>query len=406
MIPATANVTSGQIPTRGETSRETPFASTSDSPTLSRVTNVDAMPARLRSMNSTRLKWVPTATISSAPRSWASRRAMSSLIPGADTVEYASPSAVRRSDPGRAPVRVGVHEQLGARLRSAASETESKSPTMTCGLRPISSSASAPPSTATRTGLKFRMYGPHDPQVALVPGPAGDDDGVAIAELRRQRRKVDAVGEELALVPEVAQRVVGERLERLGDAALLVGERPHERALGELDALGELGSVAPQAAGPHGHRLAVDDLVEQIGARCRVDEADARAHQLERARVREAAGARGRDVDDGPHAGFDELLGRDAVEIDVVDDREIAGPKPLDEILRPPAEPGGADDLGHCSGSDGDRRQELLAAEHALELRAALGGRELLDHRLGRDRRAPSRRGSAASRRSRSAAGG
>ena len=68
--------------------------------------------------------------------------------------------------------------------------------------------------------------------------------------------------------------------------------------------------------------------------------------------IRKAAGARGRHVDDGPHAGFDELLGRDTVEIDVVDDREIAGPKPLDEILRPPAEPGGADDLGHCSGSE------------------------------------------------------
>ena len=66
--PAAANAASGHTPTRRDTSRETPFASTSTSPTLSRVTKVDAIPARLRSMNSTRLKWVPTATISSAPR--------------------------------------------------------------------------------------------------------------------------------------------------------------------------------------------------------------------------------------------------------------------------------------------------------------------------------------------------
>ena len=35
----------------------------------------------------------------------------------------------------------------------------------------------------------------------------------------------------------------------------------------------------------------------------------------------------------------------------MVDDREVAGAQPLDEILRPPPEPGRADDLGHCSGS-------------------------------------------------------
>ena len=84
-IPATTKTTSGQMPTRRLTRRETPFASTRISPTFSRVTNVDDMPARLRSRNSTRLKCVPTATISSAPFSYASSSAMSSLIPGAGT---------------------------------------------------------------------------------------------------------------------------------------------------------------------------------------------------------------------------------------------------------------------------------------------------------------------------------
>ena len=69
-----------------------------------------------------------------------------------------SPSAVRRSDPGARPSAY-AWTSSSAPERSAASETESKSPTITCGLSPISSSASAPPSTATSTGLKFLMYG-------------------------------------------------------------------------------------------------------------------------------------------------------------------------------------------------------------------------------------------------------
>jgi hypothetical protein len=42
-----------RLPIRRLTSRETPLASIRISPTFSRVTNVDDMPARLRSRNST-----------------------------------------------------------------------------------------------------------------------------------------------------------------------------------------------------------------------------------------------------------------------------------------------------------------------------------------------------------------
>ena len=65
--PAAANAISGQTPTCRLASRDTPFASIRISPTFSLVTNVDDIPARLRSRNSIRLKCVPTATISSAP---------------------------------------------------------------------------------------------------------------------------------------------------------------------------------------------------------------------------------------------------------------------------------------------------------------------------------------------------
>jgi len=54
--PARVKSTSGQMPTCLLARRETPFASIRISPTFNRVTNVDDIPARLRSRNSIRLK--------------------------------------------------------------------------------------------------------------------------------------------------------------------------------------------------------------------------------------------------------------------------------------------------------------------------------------------------------------
>ena len=98
------------------------------------------------------------------------------------------------------------------------------SPTITSGRYPASSSASAPPSTAISTGLKSRMYGRTIRRSRLCPGPASDDERVPVAEPRPQRRKVDPLREEPALLAQVAHRVVGERLQRLGHPALLLGE--------------------------------------------------------------------------------------------------------------------------------------------------------------------------------------
>ena len=55
------------MPTRGETSRRRPSRRRAISPTLSRVTNVDAMPGAVALEELDRLKCVPTATISWAP---------------------------------------------------------------------------------------------------------------------------------------------------------------------------------------------------------------------------------------------------------------------------------------------------------------------------------------------------
>ncbi len=88
----------------------------------------------------------------------------------------------------------------------------------------------------------------------------------------------------------------------------------------------------------HGQHLAVADLLEEVGAG-RVDQADAAADEQQRAGVRKSAGLRLGDVDDDADAGLQQLLGRDAVEVGVVDDRDVVGREAADEMLRPPVEP-------------------------------------------------------------------
>ena len=272
------------MPIRGETSRDTPLASTSASPTLRRVTNVEAMPARFRSMNSTRLKCVPTATISSAPRSCASIERDVLADPGRRDRCEREPQRIEAVGSGRPPVRVRVDEQLGAGAERRVRDRV-EVPDDHVRLEPDLEQRVGAAVDGDEHRLEVPDVRPHDPEVALVARPAGDDDGVPVAEARLQGREVDPVGEQLALVAQVTQGVVGERLQRLGDAALLVGERDRECRLGQLDALRQSRPVPPDRPAAHGHGLAVGELVEEPGAE-RVDEADACPDELERAGIR------------------------------------------------------------------------------------------------------------------------
>ena len=49
-------------------------------------------------------------------------------------------------------------------------------------------------------------------------------------------------------------------------------------------------------------------------------------------------------MSDRGDAGCDQLLGGDPVDVDVVDDGDVAGAQALDQVLGPLAEPGGAFD--------------------------------------------------------------
>ena len=74
-------------------------------PTRSRVRKVLAIPERPLSRNSTRVAWVPTATISEAPLSSARSMATSSLVPVAGKTTGSTSSLRTRSSPGALPSR-------------------------------------------------------------------------------------------------------------------------------------------------------------------------------------------------------------------------------------------------------------------------------------------------------------
>ena len=138
----------------------------------------------------------------------------------------------------------------------------------------------------------------------------------------------------------------------------------------------------------------------------RVDQPHARADELERAGVRKASGRRGRDVDDDADAARSELLGRDAVDVGVIDDRDVVCAEVLDELLRPPPEPCAACHLTvHVS-----RRPRSPLRRKPRRRASARARRGALRRRARRSacvsgRPGPSRPAGAGRRRSRSAAG-
>ena len=201
---------------------------------------------------------------------------------------------------------------------------------------------------------------------------------------------------------QVLQRVLRELRERLGHAAPLLGQRALELALLERAAAREAGPVAEDAGAAHGQLLALGDLVEELRARG-VDQRDAAADEQQRPGVRKAARERLRHVDDDADAGLEQLLGGDAVEVGVVDDRDVVLAEPVDEALRPAVEsrrPGELDEASSfCFSVDaGTRgRRAYAPARLSARLRRAPGSA------CASGRRGSSRRGSAGRRGSRSA---
>ena len=176
-----------------------------DVPTLSRVTKVDDIPAWLRSRNSSRLKWVPTATMK-APRPSrtraASRRPRSAPAPRAPSSRAPCARAAR----GRAPACwIRMEDQLGARAERAVRHrvhVTDDDVRLVAGLdQPVRA-----PSTPTRTGQRLDV-------VTIQVSPtawrrrAPRRLHAMVAWNRPELRQLDALGEELPLPREEPHRV-------------------------------------------------------------------------------------------------------------------------------------------------------------------------------------------------------
>ncbi len=392
--PAAITTSSGVSPGRGRYRRLTPLASTRISPMRRRVRNVEDMPLRLRSRNSTRLNCEPTDTISRAPFSAAISIATSWLVPGAGTSLNASPSSSRRSRPGArpspfpipAPTRRRGRSARRAPRRSAARprSAESMSPTIMSGVSPASSTASAPPSTATISGRMSRMNGRSARRSRWWLDATDDHQRRAIAEVGREARHLDPAGEQLALLAHVLDRVVGEALERLADLApARLGFRAHALEVEHLAAREHLALAQHLRTGPrdrlgrlarntYDERVAVGDRVEQrvVG---QVDEHDPRLDQQLRTEVGIGAAGGRAAVEHRDGARGDQLLGGDAVDVLVVDQRDVTAHEVPDEQLRAPARAHRPGDARHARQRRRERWPCGLRGGHSCESNARTG---------------------------------
>ena len=134
------------------------------------------------------------------------------------------------------------------------------SPTITSGFQPSSTIASAPPSTATSTGLKSRTYGRTMAQVALVARPARDNECMTVTEARAQQRQVDPFGQETALLAQVAHACCRRTPRGRPSPVLLLRKRAGELALAQRVTRGQASAVAEEARAADGQALAVGNL--------------------------------------------------------------------------------------------------------------------------------------------------
>ena len=153
----------------------------------------------------------------------------------------------------------------------------------------------------------------------------------------------DAVDQQRALAADELDGVARERLEVSDQAALGLVHQVVDLFVGALGAERPAGGRRSRrrrrAAGP----CAVLDLLEDLGAGL-VDQHDAVGDQHLGPEVRVAARDRRRRVDDGGDVGLDQRVGGDPVEVERVDDDDVAGADPPQQPVDVAVDPGGAGD--------------------------------------------------------------
>ena len=258
------------------------------------------------------------------------------------------------------------------------------SPTIMSGVSPASSTASAPPSTATISGRLSRMKGRSARRSRWCSTPR------TTSSVERSRNSVWKRGRAIRPVSSsrssrmcsivlLAKRSSASPTSRrrASVSARTRAQVEHLAAAEQLPAAEHLRVAPPGAQHARARRLGAD--AARGGRRRRatsnrrvvghVDERDAGFDEQQRAEVRVGA-ARGRPaVDDSGDLGGDQLLGGDPVDVEVVDQRDVAWHEMLHEQLRAPPGTHGPGD-GRCGGA---ARGPARARRRAPSRSAGLG---------------------------------
>src|SRR5580693_7179269 len=246
-------------------------------------------------------------------------------------------------------VRVSVYHELGACLQRLV------------GHRVHVADDQVRPVAGVEEGVRAAVHGEQHravltdvgaqgPQVLAVAVAADDHEDVPVLHGGGELRQVDAVGEQVALALEELERVDGERVELGGHAGVRVLDRPGHRGLGQEHALGDdlvvrvVEHVLVEADGG-----AVGDPGQHLRADV-VDDRDPRVEEEPWTQVRVPPGDRLRGVHHGGDPAGDQLVGGHAVQVGVVDDRDVTWLEPAHQDLGLEVDPGHADNAGRRFG--------------------------------------------------------
>lgn len=260
----------------------------------------------------------------------------------AGKVTAGTPRPLTRAVPAP-PVRVRVHDHLGAAAQHVVGDRIHVADDHIGRVARLDQSVGAPVD-ANQHRLELPDVRAQHVQVGLVVVAPDHDQTVPALHLGGDLGHADTVEQQVALLLEVVHRVGGERLQLHRQALPGVGHRLGH-ALGVLEAavchriVVQVDGVALDA-----HRVTLTDPLEDALTEV-VEQRDARRDQHLRPEVGVTAGDRRLGVQHRADTDRDERVGGDPVQVDVVEDRDVAGAEPADQPFRAAVQARGAEDL-------------------------------------------------------------
>ena len=181
----------------------------------------------------------------------------------------------------------------------------------------------------------------------------GDDHHVAATHVDVDVGNADAVDQQRAFAADELNCVAGERFQMGGQPALGLPHQVGDVVVGALGAADQPTVAGVHAAFVQANLRAVLDLLEDVGSGL-VDQGDSVVDQYLRAEVGVAARDGRRGVDDGGDVSFHQRVGGNAVQVQDVEDHDVARTHPAEQSIDIAVDSSGAGQ----AGSDGVARQQ------------------------------------------------